>query len=443
MRMGKTGFGARDRWFLLLLGAIYMFNFIDRTIIAVVGEAIRHDLQLSDLQLGMLGGLAFSLFYAALGIPLARLAERYSRVRIIAAVTVLWSFMTALSGAAGSYLQLLLCRMGVGVGEAGFTPALVSMISDRFDPARRAVVFSLIALGVPLGGAIAAIGGGAIAQHFGWRLALLAVGAPGLLLALLLFLTIPEPVRTDAGDRADTPPFGAVLRRLGGSPAFLHLTFGSGFVGMVGFGTNLFLIPLLVRRYDLPLAQAGMVFALSFSLATMVGQVSGGYLIGGLIRRDMRWGGRAPAIAVGLALPLYLLAIHQSDWRWLVGFLFLATTLLYAFIPAIMTITQSLVEPRMRASTAALHAFGQTVAGLGLGSVVLGYLSDRLATFLYAGDYAADCLASATARPTPACLAASADGLQLSMQVAASVLLLAVVHYMLAARHLPREANAS
>ncbi len=157
----------------------------------------------------------------------------------------------------------------------------------------------------------------------------------------------------------------------------------------------------------------------------------------------MRWGGWAPAIAVGLALPLYLLAIHQSDWRWLVGFLFLATTLLYAFIPAIMTITQSLVEPRMRASAAALHSFGQTVAGLGLGSVVLGYLSDRLAAFLYAGDYAADCLASASARPTPACLAASADGLQLSMQVAACVLVLAVIHYMLAAKDLPGEANAS
>tara|TARA_A100001391_G_scaffold126635_2_gene86631 strand:- start:1477 stop:2832 length:1356 start_codon:yes stop_codon:yes gene_type:complete len=436
-------FRPQDRWFLLLLGAIYMFNFIDRTIIAVVGESIRHDLRLSDLQLGMLGGLAFSIFYAVLGIPLARLAERYSRVRIIAVVTMLWSLMTALSGAAGSYVQLLLCRMGVGIGEAGFTPALVSMISDRFDAGRRAVVFSLIAIGVPLGGAIAAIAGGAVAQAFGWRLALVAVGAPGLLLALLLVTTIPEPERKDAGQSADTPPFAMVLRRLARSPAFLHLTFGSGFVGLVGFGTNLFLIPLLVRRFDLPLAHAGLVFALSFSLATMVGQVSGGYLIARLIRRDIRWGGWAPATAVGLALPFYLLAIHQSDWRWLVAFLFVATTLLYAFTPAIMTITQSLVEPRMRASAAALHAFGQTVAGLGLGSVVLGYLSDRLAVFLYKGNYAADCLVSAKASLPAACLSASASGLQLSMQLSASVLLIAVLHYCLAAKNLPLETNAS
>ena len=186
IEMAITGPAAKDRWFLTLLGAIFMINFVDRTIIAVVGEAIRRDLQLSDLQLGMMGGLAFSLFYAVLGIPLARLAERFNRVRLIAGVTVLWSIMTALCGAAGGYLQLLLCRMGVGVGEAGFTPALVSMISDRFAVGRRALVFSLIALGAPLGSAIAAVVGSEIAQNFGWRWTMVAVGAPGLVLAALL-----------------------------------------------------------------------------------------------------------------------------------------------------------------------------------------------------------------------------------------------------------------
>lgn len=436
-------FTMRDRWFLLLLGGIYMLNFIDRTIIAVVGEAIRRDLKLTDLQLGMLGGLAFSLFYAVLGIPLARLAERYSRVKIIAAVTVIWSLMTALSGMAGSYVQLLICRMGVGVGEAGFTPALVSMISDRFEASRRAVVFSLIALGVPIGGAVAAIAGGAVAQTFGWRLALVCVGLPGILLAGMLIATIPEPARIDAGKSADTPKFSAVLRRLGRSPAFLFLTAGSGFVGMVGFGTNLFLIPLLVRRYELSLSQAGLVFALSFSLATMVGQASGGYVIASLLRRDLRWGGWAPAAAVALAFPLYLLAIYQDDWRWLVGFLFGATALLYAFTPAIMTITQSLVEPRMRASAAALHSFGQTVAGLGLGSVLLGYLSDHLAAWRYGAGYASDCVGAAGGSMTRACLQAAASGLQLSMAATAFVLFLAVFLYLRAATNLPAEANAS
>jgi predicted MFS family arabinose efflux permease len=434
----RLRFSGQDRWFLVLLGTIYMFNFIDRTIIAVVGEAIRRDLALSDLQLGLMGGLAFSFFYAALGIPLARLAERRSRVRLIAIVTALWSIMTMLSGAAANFVQLLLCRIGVGIGEAGFTPALVSMISDRFHPSRRAVAFSLVALGVPIGGAIAAVVGGLVAQAFGWRMAFVVVGLPGLFLAALLIATIPEPARVDAGDSRDTPSFGAVLRRLGRSPAFLHLTCGSGLVGLVGFGLNLFLIPFLVRVHGLSLPQAGLTFALSFSLATAVGTTAGGYLIGVLSRRDIRWNGWAPAVAVTLALPLYLAAIAQGDWRLLIGLLFCATACLYAFLPAVMTVTQSLVEPRMRASAAALHSFGQTVAGLGLGSVVLGYLSDRFAAAAYSGDYAAACLA-AKGIPTAPCLAASATGLQQAMMSVGVVLLVAVYNYWRASRALPRE----
>ena len=437
--MQMTGFAWRDRWFLVLLGGIFTVNFIDRTIIAVVGESIRRDLQLSDLQLGMMGGLAFSLFYAVLGIPLARLAERFNRVRLIATVTVLWSIMTALCGAAGGYVQLLLCRMGVGVGEAGFTPALVSMISDRFDVGRRALVFSLIALGAPLGSAIAAVVGSEIAQAFGWRWTMAAVGAPGLLLALLLYTTIPEPERQGGGDKAQTPPFPDVLRRLARSPAFLHLTCGSGLVGLVGFGTNLFLIPLLVRRFDLPLSKAGLIFAMSFSLATMVGQIIGGNVASRLIVRDIRWGAWAPAITVGLALPLYLAALFQSDWRLLVGFLFLATALLYAFTPAVMTVTQTLVEPRMRASAAALHSFGQTVAGLGIGSVALGFLSDVLAAYHFSGDYSAICQSARASIPSAECLAASAAGLQQSMLISASVLAISVINYLAAAKSLPNE----
>jgi MFS family permease len=445
--MARQGFAARDRWFILILGAIYMFNFIDRTIISVVGESIRRDLGLSDLQLGLMGGLAFSIFYAVLGIPLARLAERRSRVGIVVIVTALWSVMTMLSGAAAAFLQLLLCRMGVGIGEAGFTPALVSMISDRFDAGRRAAVFSLIAvgvpLGVPLGGAIAAIAGGAVAQAFGWRLAFVVVGAPGLLLSLLLFLTIKEPVRTDAGDSRDAPSFGAVLRRLARSPAFLHLTMGSGLVGLVGFGLNLFLIPLLVRRYDMPLPQAGLIFALSFSLATAVGTSAGGFAADALGRRDPRWFGWAPALLLCAALPLYLAAIYQDDWRRLMALLFVATACLYAMLPTIMTVTQTLVEPRMRATAAALHAFGQTVAGLGIGSVLLGYLSDRFAAAAFAGHYAADCVAVKGGHASPACVTASASGLQHAMLAVGGFLLVAIGNYLFAARALAREVEIS
>lgn len=433
------GFSQGKGWFILVLGSIYMFNFIDRTIIAVLGEPIRRELGLSDLQLGLMGGLAFSLFYATLGIPLARLAERSDRVRIIAIVTGLWSLMTMLSGAASGFMTLLLCRMGVGIGEAGFTPALVSMISDRFPADRRAAAFSLIAVGVPLGGAIAALVGGVIAQAFGWRLAFFVVGLPGLFLALLLYLTVPEPSR-DAGTRSDTPSFGAVLRRLAGSRGFIHLTIGSALVGLVGFGLNLFLIPLLVRRYGMELGQAGLIFALSFSLSTATGTIVGGIVADRLGQRDVRWYGWAPALLLCLGLPLYLAAIYQDDWRRLMALLFLATACLYAFLPTIMTVTQRLVEPRMRASAAAIHSFGQTVAGLGLGSVLLGFLSDRLAADAFDGNYGAVCLASARGSDVPqACLAASATGLQHAMLAIAAVLVVAIVNYVCAARSLSRE----
>lgn len=433
---GDTASTGSERWFLLLLGMVYMMNFVDRTIVSVAGEAIRRDLGLTDLQLGLLGGLAFSLFYAALGIPLARLAERRSRVGIIAAVTAMWSVMTALSGAAGSFAQLLLCRMGVGVGEAGFTPALVSMISDRFPEERRAGAFSAIAVWVSVGGAVSATLGGWVVQNFGWRAAFLALGLPGLVLAALLRMTIPEPLRRNAGDAATTPSFGAVLRRVSRSPAFLYLTAASGLVGMVAFGLNLFMIPLLVRRYGLDIAQAGLIFAVSLSLAMMIGNYAGGRAADWLGRRDVGWFGRAPAMLLMVSLPLYVVAILQSDWRIFMVLMFMAAASLNAFLPAIMTVTQRLVEPRMRASAAALHAFGQTVAGLGIGSVALGWLSDRLAALAYGGNYRTDCAHRVT---DAVCRAASAQGLQHAMMAAGAVLLGAIVLYLRAAHALRRE----
>lgn len=431
---------ARDGWFIALFGAIYMFNFIDRMIISVVGEPIRREFGLSDFQLGIMGGAAFALFYGGIGIPLARLAERISRVGIVATATALWSVMTMLSGMAGSYAQLLLARMGVGIGEAGFTPPVVSMIADRFTPERRATVFSLIAVGVSVGGAVGALGGGAIAQAYGWRAAFLTMGAPGMVLALLLVLTIAEPVRKNAGARA--PAFSAVCKRVGQSPAFVAFTVGSGVVGLVGFGLNLFLIPLLVRRFGFDLREAALTFALTFSAATAIGGVVGGILADRLAAADHRRYGTAPMLATALALPLYLAAIHQDDWRVLAGLLFAATFCLYAFLPTIMTVTQRLVEPRMRATAAAIHAFGQTVFGLGLGSAFLGLMSDWLARWHYPGDYRNACLGAGRAI-SRACRAASAIGLQQAMLLLGLFLLVAVVSYWLASRTISGEIAAA
>lgn len=432
-------FSARDWWFVGLLGAIYMANFIDRMIISVVGEPIRREFGLSDFQLGLMGGVAFALFYGGIGIPIARLAERVSRVGIVVVATGLWSVMTMMSGMAGSYAQLLLARMGVGIGEAGFTPPVVSMIADRFDADKRATVFSLIAVGVSVGGAIGAMGGGWIAQTHGWRAAFLVMGGPGVVLAALLWLTIAEPERSHAG--AVAPSLGDVLRQVGRSPSFVSFTVGSGMVALVGFGLNLFLIPLLIRRFGFDVRHAALVFALTFSMATASGGVVGGMLADRFATHHPARYGWLPIGGVALALPLYLLAIFQDDWRILAGLLFAATFSLYAFLPTIMTVTQRLVEPRMRATAAAIHAFGQTVFGMALGAAFLGLMSDRLAARAYGTGYAAACQ-SAHLHPGLACSTASGTGLQQALMLLGLFLLLAIGCYAIAARSIAGEITA-
>ncbi|MEJ6011045.1 MFS transporter [Novosphingobium aquae] len=433
-------FSGRDWWFILLLGAIYMANFIDRMIISVVGEPIRREFGLSDLQLGIMGGVAFALFYGGIGIPIARLAERVSRVGIVAVATALWSAMTMLSGAATSYAHLLLARMGVGIGEAGFTPPVVSMIADRFDADKRATVFSLIAVGVSVGGAVGALLGGWIAQTHGWRMAFIIMGGPGLLLAVLLWLTIREPVRRNAGDAA--PPLSEVLRRVRRSPSFVGFTVGSGMVALVGFGLNLFLIPLLIRRFGFDLKSAALTFALTFSMATALGGVVGGILADRFASHHHRRYGLLPIASSALALPLYLAAIYQDDWRIMAGLLFAATFSLYAFLPTIMTVTQRLVEPRMRATAAAIHAFGQTVFGLGLGSAFLGWMSDWLARRAFGEGYAKTCLAMREQTPSALCQSASGTGLQQALLLLGLFLLLAIACYWMAAKSIAGEIAA-
>ena len=430
-------FSGRDWWFIGLLGTIYAFNFIDRMIIAVVGEPIRQEFGLSDFQLGIMGGAAFALFYGGIGVPLARLAERVNRIGIVATATALWSVMTIISGAATGYIQLLLARMGVGVGEAGFTPPVVSLIADLFPPERRATVFSMIAVGVSVGGAIGVLAGGWIAQTYGWRWAFVAAGAPGIGLALLLWLTISEPLRLNAGQSA--PPFGAVLRRVGKSRAFVAFTVGSGMVALVGFGLNLFLIPLLVRRFGFDLAEAALTFAFTFSVATALGGVVGGLIADRFASCAHQRYGYFPMAATMLAMPLFLAAIYQDEWQAMAVLLFSSTFCLYAFLPTIMTVTQRLVEPRMRATAAATHAFGQTAFGLGLGSAFLGWLSDNLARNRYGEDYLRSCVDRAAGPQTPECVEAAGTGLQQGLLILGLFLIIAIVCYFLAARSIGGE----
>ncbi|MBS0360716.1 MAG: MFS transporter, partial [Proteobacteria bacterium] len=276
------------RLVLFLLVLAYTFSFIDRTIISILGQSIKESLKISDAQLGALGGLYFALLYTFLGIPIARLAERASRVNIIAVAIALWSAFTAFCGSAGSYVILAACRFGVGIGEAGLSPPAHSLISDYFPPKERASALSMYSFGIPLGSMLGLILGGWIAGAFSWRMAFVVVGAPGLIIALLIKLLIKEPPRGHSevaqhpqvaedvtAETHDSPrpltlkkggewaEMWAVCKILFGKWAVLNMVLGITLVSFGGYGGGQFAPPYFQRAFHLGVAQAGLIIGVA------------------------------------------------------------------------------------------------------------------------------------------------------------------------------------
>ena len=317
------------RLVLTLLVVAYTLNFVDRTIIAAIGQAIKADLKLTDTQLGLLGGLYFALLYTLLGLPLARLAERASRVNIMAGAILLWSAFTALCGTAGSYATLAAYRFGVGVGEAGLSPPAHSLISDHYPPDRRASALSVYSLGVPIGTLVGAVAGTWLAQHYGWRVAFMAVGLPGVLVALAIRALIKEPPRggSEPGGRvaAAPPPASfahelretwAVARLLLGRWPVLNMVLGATLVSFAGYGGGQFILPYWIRAFGLSQAQAGAVVGLVGSGSQMIGVLIGGPLADRLARRgSARWYGLVPMAGALLAYPFIVGVLTAPTWR--------------------------------------------------------------------------------------------------------------------------------
>lgn len=410
--------------FMLLL--VYTSNFIDRTIIGTLAQPIKEDLGLADWQLGLVSGLAFALFYSVLGLPIARFADKFNRVTIISLSLAVWSVMTAVCGMAQNFVQLLLARAGVGIGEAGCSPPAHSLIADSFPREQRATALGIYSLGIPIGALFGALAGGWIAQEYGWRMAFMLVGIPGVALALILKLTVREPERGkfDNAETEEAPPYGEVFKRIFTDPGLVALFAAFGIISFAGFGIVVFAVPFLLRGFDLSLVQAAGAYGLIHGAAAAIGTASGGFVSDLAARRHSDWRLLTPAFALIVAGPLFAFAF-QSASLLLVGLFAAAAVILRELHTGPMLgVVHNSVSPRMRARASALLLVVMSLFGLGLGPLFVGWLSDVSAHALYAGsgDYAGACPAGLSGHGAPpvaaaACADASFAGVKLALTV--------------------------
>ncbi len=380
--------GTSPRVVLWLLLIVYIFNFIDRQIVNILAEPIAQELKLSDTQLGLMTGLAFALLYTILGLPIARWSDRPStnRIGLISGSLVIWSAMTALCGVAQNYSQLLLARIGVGIGEAGCTPAAHSLIADIVPKERRASALAFYALGIPIGTLLGLLIGGLLNDALGWRKAFLFVGTPGVLLAIVLIMVVRDPRRSGSFAAVVTPAhaaptqlsIGAALKTIVTSKAYVLLLTAGSAASFLSYGKGTWTAIYFQRTHGLTPGDVGFWFGIWAGGAGIAGTVLGGYLADRFGRDNRRHVLTAPAVGMVIAAPLAYLAYLATDWRVSLALLMLPTLLNSLYYGPLYSSVQGLVRLEARAMASALLLFGQNLIGLGLGPLFFGMLSDAI-----------------------------------------------------------------
>ncbi len=366
---------------LVILTVVYAFNFIDRQLLAILQESVKADLGLSDSQLGLLTGFAFAVFYVTAGLPIARWADRGNRRDIVALSLFLWSFMTALSGFVQNYTQLLLARIGVGVGEAGGSPPSHSMISDIFPPTERASALGFYSMGVSIGILFGFLAGGWLNEYFGWRVAFVVVGAPGIALAIILRMTLAEPVRGLREQRTDSNapvPLSQVLALLWSRRSFRHMAFAAALNAFAGYSTSNWTASFMIRSHGMSTGELGTWLALSIGLGGAIGVFCGGLIADRLARRDQRWYMWLPALTGFTCVP-FMILIYLAPGPYTALALGIVPGILFnVYLGNTIATTHGLVGLRMRALSSAILFLVLNVIGLGLGPWTTGMLSDYL-----------------------------------------------------------------
>jgi predicted MFS family arabinose efflux permease len=378
-----TLYTSRRRWGLLaVLFIVSTSNYVDRNVISVVLEPIKHEFHVSDTLLGLLGGFCFSLFYALFGMPVAQWADRGNRRTIVALALTVWSVMTVACGLVTSFWQLALARVGVGAGESGALPPAQSLIADYFPPDRWASAIAIFTAASTVGHVVGFAVGGYIAAMYGWRSTFILVGAPGLLLAIISRFGLDEPRL-----RRGFPAIGAnresvreTLTHLAGKRGFLYALAGCILYFLMAYGALAFIPSFLIRALHVPLAKVSVTYGAVAAIAGVVGTLSGGWFADRLGRRDIRWLAWLPAAACALAGPLFEGAITASDFRWFLAFAFAALMVLGGGLPSVFAAIHAVCGSKRRATAIAIVLFAATLFGGGFGPLITGALSDALTT---------------------------------------------------------------
>lgn len=434
---------------LWMLSLAYACNFMDRSVIGTLAQAIKIDLRLSDTQLGLLQGFAFVVLYCLAGLPLAWLADRRNRINIISVCLVVWSGMTMACGLAQNFVQLALFRVGVGVGEAGCNPCSHSMIADAFEPGERSRALSIYQLGATVGTMVGAMSAGIVAERYGWRIAFLVVGAPGIFVALAMKLTMKDPGhgRLDGAAERQAARMGDVLRRLVTSAALVNLVLGFTLASFAFGAISGFTQPYFIRAFGLTYGQIGLIFGLSGGVASAACLLVSGRLTDLVTVSSDRWHAWLPIIGLTCAIPATLAAYTVGDWRVAVACTFVSSFFMNWFIIPTLSALHKLLGLRMVATGMALVLLFQNFLGLGAGPYVAGLVIDAAGRGLFTGrglgQFATACpggeaLQGATAPMAEACHATLTAATRIGLLSTVLILAWAIAHYALASLHLNR-----
>jgi predicted MFS family arabinose efflux permease len=428
---------------LAALTFVYTLNFIDRILIGVVAQPIIEEFKLADWQFGLLSGFGFALMYAIAGIPIARLAERVNRVKIIAASIIMWSAMTALCGIAGSFMMLLIFRVGVGIGEAGCTPPANSILADYFPPRSRARALAVYATGVTLGSVLANLFGGPIAQAFSWREAFLILGIPGIVVGLIIFLSIKEPPRgySDPVGTAKVEALGMAdtLKLLAGKKTYWLNVIAATVVAFVGYALSAFQAPFFQRAFGLSVGEVATQISVPLSLAAAAGTFFAGFLVERISQRfpsSVAW---VAGLFLLLSVPLYWIGFSSGDATTATISVGIAAFLHYGYLGAQYTICQGVVDARSRATAIAIMLLIVSLIGYGLGPLTLGVLSDMFATSYLDGTGLTLAVCKGAEAATAPCIQASSEGLRMAIKVMTTIFAVGGIFYLWASRHLDKD----